>query len=84
MFLTKMSDTLKEIKPDRQWTWEQWMKGRYQRRMAGLKVAPAVILRAESKDDLHLREANNGERGPKFASNEDLRKIAEDLGGPLS
>lgn len=78
-----MSDTLKEIKPDRQWTWDQWMKGRYQRRMAGLKVAPAVIRRSESKDDRHLREGNDGERGPEFASNEDLRKIAEELGGPL-
>lgn len=79
-----MSDTLKQIKPDRQCTWEQWMKGRYRRRVAGLRVAPAVIRRAESKDDQHLRVANKGERSPKFASNEDLRKIAEDLGGPLS
>ena len=79
-----MSDTLKEIAPDRQWTWEQWMKGRYQRRMAGLTVAPAVIRRTESKDDRHLSEANGGERGPKFASNESLRKIAEELGGDLS
>ena len=79
-----MSDTLKEITPERQWTWEQWMKGRYQRRMSGLKVAPAVIRRSESKDDAHLREANDGERGPEFASNESLRKIAEELGGDIS
>lgn len=59
------------------------MKTRYLRRMGGLEVAPAVIRRAESKDDKHLREANNGERGPQFASNEDLRKIAEELGGPI-
>ena len=76
-----MSDTLKEIKPDRQWTWEQWMAGRYQRRMAGLKVAPAVIRRAESKDDEHLRDEYGGERGPEFASNESLREIAAKLDG---
>ena len=75
-----MSDTLKEINPDRQWTWEQWMKGRYQRRMSGLKVAPEVIRRAESKDDKHLRAEFDGERGPVFVSNEALREIAKKLG----
>ena len=74
-----MSDTLKTIKPDRQWTWDEWMKGRYQRRMAGLKVAPAVIRRSESKDDKHLRDAFDGDRGPNFVSDEELRKIAEEL-----
>ena len=71
-----MSDSIEPIKPDRQWTWEQWTKGRYRRRMAGKKVAPAVIRRAESKDDAHLKKEYAGERGPAFVSDEVLLELA--------
>lgn len=43
-----------------------WLAGRRQRRLTGMRVAPEVIRRAEGSDDRRLREAFDGERGLPF------------------
>lgn len=63
---TVMPQTTIPIKPQKQYTWEQWQAGREKRRRLGEMVAPAVIRRTESSSDRRLREAFDGERGPDF------------------
>lgn len=62
-----MPDTTIPIKPEKQYTWEQWLAGRAKRRRLGNLVAPAIIRRESSSSDKRLREAFDGERGPPFA-----------------
>ena len=64
---------MKKVK--RRWTWEEWQAGRYRRRQIGKLVAPEVIRRKSSKDDKHLHETFNGERGPKFPTDEELKEV---------
>lgn len=61
-----MKDTTIPIKPGNRITWEQWQAGRAERRRLGELVAPKVIRRTESSSDRQVREAFDGERGPKF------------------
>lgn len=73
-----------KIAPGRKWTWDEWQRTRYARRMSGKTVTSAVIRRSESNADERLRAANDGERGPRFPTDEELLKIAKDLGGPVN
>jgi hypothetical protein len=61
-----MPDTTIPIKPEKSYTWEQWLAGREKRRQLGNLVAPATIRRTSSSSDKRLRAAFNGERGPAF------------------
>ncbi len=63
-----MSETPIIIKPEKRYTWEQWLAGRALRRNLGERVAPSVIRRTESSSDKRLREAFDGERGPEFVN----------------
>lgn len=58
------------------WTWEEWQASRYRRRQEGKRVAPEIIRRSESRDDARLRDSFDGERGPAFPTDEELRKLA--------
>ncbi|MEM7602287.1 MAG: hypothetical protein AAF357_12830 [Verrucomicrobiota bacterium] len=60
----------------RHWTWEEWMSSRYRRRQEGKLVAPPIIRRTEGKDDGRLRELFDGERGPDFPTDEELRALS--------
>jgi len=64
----------------RHWTWEEWQASRYRRRQEGNRVAPGIIRRSESKGDTKLRELFDGERGPAFPTDEDLKKLEEKFG----
>lgn len=64
----------------RDWTWQEWQSSRYRRRQEGKRVAPEIIRRSESKDDARLRELFDGERGPAFPSDEELKKLEERFG----
>ena len=61
-----MPDTTIHIKPEKSYTWEQWLAGREKRRRLGNLVAPPVIRREPSNSDKRLRAAFDGERGPPF------------------
>ena len=53
-------------------SWEDWLAGRKQRRLTGLRVAPEIIRRASSSSDKRLRRLYNGERGLPFTPTEKL------------
>lgn len=61
-----MPKTTIPIKPEKRYSWEQWLAGRAERRRLGNPVAPAIIRRESSSSDKRLREAFGGERGPPF------------------
>ncbi len=70
-----MPDTRLPIREEYRITWEQYQRGRFLRRTIGELVAPPVIRRKVSKDDPHLRAAFEGERGPRFPTNAELKEI---------
>ena len=53
-------------------SWEDWLKGRKQRRLTGMKVAPEIIRRPSSSSDKRLRRLYKGERGLPFTPTEKL------------
>ncbi|MDZ4288620.1 MAG: hypothetical protein U0984_11710 [Prosthecobacter sp.] len=61
-----MPDTTIPIKPEKNYTWEQWLAGREKRRRLGNLVAPSIIRRQSSSSDKRLFAAFAGERGPPF------------------
>lgn len=72
-----MTDTKLPIRPDRCYSWEEWLSGRAERRRLGNLVAPPIIRRKESSSDERLRAAFDGERGPPFQWNFEAKKNAE-------
>lgn len=52
--------------------WEDWLAGRRQRRLTGMRVAPEVIRRKTGSHDARLRESFGGERGLPFTPTEQL------------
>ena len=61
-----MPNTKIPIKPEKRYTWEQWLAGRENRRRLGNLVARPIIRRESSSSDKRLRAAFDGERGPPF------------------
>lgn len=57
--------------------WDEWLRGRAERRRLGELVAPAVIRRRSSSSDRLLRKTFNGERSPEFATTDQLEKYAK-------
>jgi hypothetical protein len=53
-------------------SYEDWLAGRKQRRLTGMKVAPEIIRRTSSSSDKRLRRLYNGERGLPFTPTENL------------
>ena len=53
-------------------SWEDWLAGRQQRRLTGMRVAPEIIRRASSSSDKRLRRLYDGERGLPFTPTEKL------------
>lgn len=67
-------------KTKRHWTREEWQTSRYRRRQEGKRIAPETIRRSSSKDDAKLRGLFNGERGPAFPTEGELKKLEEKFG----
>ena len=60
------------IRKGRPIAWEDWLAGRKQRRLTGMKVAPEIIPRLSSSSDKRLRRLYNGARGLPFTPTEKL------------
>ena len=69
----KLSDTgVPMIPMNEPISWEDWLAGRKQRRLTGMRVAPEIIRRASSSSDKRLRRLYKGERGLPFTPTEKL------------
>ena len=69
----KLSDTgVPTIPMNEAMSWEDWLKGRKQRRLTGMKVAPEIIRRPSSSSDKRLRRLYKGERGLPFTPTDKL------------
>ncbi len=55
--------SVSKLKTD--WTWEEWLASRAQRRAVARRIDPPVVRRKESSSDARLRPAFGGERGPR-------------------
>jgi len=53
-------------------SWEDWLKGRRQRRETGRLVAPEIIRHPSSSSDKRLRKLFKGERGLPFTPTDKL------------
>ena len=53
-------------------SWEDWLAGRKQGRLTGMKVAPEIIRCSSSSSDKRLRRLYKGERGLPFTPTEKL------------
>ncbi len=64
--------TAPSIPIDKVLSWEDWLKGRRQRRELGNRVARKIIRRRRSSKDPALRRVFAGKRGLPFAPDEAL------------
>jgi len=53
-------------------SYEDWLAGRKQRRLTGMRIAPEIIRRPSSSSDRRLRRLYNGERGLRFTPTDKL------------